>query len=97
MFVKTFLAYQGQDWINEHWLAGNPLSYKEFAQMWQKEHERRKASKAMSKGEWAYITFTQSFFKTHPKASRNEITKAWAKERLKQVKIANKLLENISK
>ncbi len=101
-FFKTLIgehfhytAY-GIDWINEHWLAGNPPTYQEFANFWQQEYERRKIVKAQPKQEWAYINFTQKFLERDPRSSKEAILEAWERERSKQVNIAQKILSKIN-
>ena len=89
-----FTAF-GIDWLNERWLAGNPPTYREFADMWQKEYAHRKTQKAAPKKEWAYINFTQKFIEKNPNASRETITAAWEVERRKQVAIAREILADL--
>lgn len=75
-----FTAF-GIDWLNERWLKGSPPTYKEFAEMWQEEYQRRKISPASPKEEWAYIRFIQAFVRDFPEASRESAHKAWNEER----------------
>ncbi len=50
-FFKTLIGPHfhftsfGIDWINARWKAGKPPTYQEFADMWQKEYEKRKKSR----------------------------------------------------
>ena len=91
-----FTAF-GIDWINERWQAGKPPTYKEFAQMWQREYERRKKTKAQPKKEWALLTFIQQYQEKNHDASKQEVMHAWKKEREKQVKRAQELLKKYLK
>ena len=87
-----FTAF-GQDWIKSRWLQGNPPTYREFAHFWQKEYEARKKRPATPKKEWAYLNFIQQYLAKHPKGSKQEIAKAWQKERLLQARKADTLLK----
>lgn len=87
-----FTAY-GVDWLNDRWRSGNPPTYRQFAEFWQKEHEARKQRTAQPKKEWAYINFTQRFLKQFPDASRTAIAAAWQQEREKQVREVEKILK----
>ncbi len=89
-----FTAF-GVDWINARWHDGNPPTYKEFAQMWQKEYELRKKTKAQPKKEWALLTFMQEYQHHHPDASKQQVMAAWKKEREMQVKHARELLSKL--
>lgn len=71
-----FTAF-GIDWLNARWKAGNPPTYQEFANMWQREHELRKTQKPRPKQEWALITYVQKYMAAHPQASKAEVMKAW--------------------
>ena len=82
-----FTAF-GIDWINEKWLAGNPPTYREFADMWKVEYARRQANSAAPKEEWAYINFVQKY----GNAPHNEIVNAWNKERARHVEIVKSTL-----
>ncbi len=100
-FMKTlvgehfhFTAY-GQDWLKVKWLAGEPPTYSDFAAYWQKEYERRKNRKAAPKLEWAYLNFAQQFRELHPKASVNEIGKAWEGEHSRRVKETTIILDRM--
>lgn len=79
-----FTAF-GIDWLNERWQAGKPPTYQEFATMWQKEVDKRKAQKPEPKQEWALITYVQKYMEKHPNASKTEVNKAWHKKRLEMV------------
>lgn len=87
-----FTAF-GIDWINERWLAGNPPTYKEFAEMWQYEHEHRSKYGSIPKQEWAYIRFTQTLLASNPSASKEALLAAWEAERAQQQKIAYAILK----
>lgn len=76
----NFTAF-GIDWIEERWLAGDPPTYQEFADMWQHEYLSRKTHGSAPKQEWAYINFVQQHNLNHPNASREEILEAWKAER----------------
>jgi hypothetical protein len=71
-----FTAF-GIDWLNDRWMEGNPPTYREFAEMWQQEYERRKIDSVPPKEEWAYINFVRAY----PPASREETLAAWEEER----------------
>lgn len=86
----------GIDWIEERWFAGNPPTYQEFADMWQREHERRKTIKAQPKKEWALLNFMQQYQAKYPNASKQEVMNAWKKEREKQAKFAYNFLKKIT-
>ncbi len=88
-----FTAF-GQDWIKEQWLAGTPPTYQEFANFWQREYETRQKRTATPKKEWAYLNFIQHYLEKNPNAKRKEIADAWKKERLAQVKKAQKILRS---
>jgi hypothetical protein len=87
-----FTAF-GIDWINERWLAGNPPTYKEFAKMWQREHEHRSKYGSAPKQEWAYIRFTQALLAANPSASKEALLTAWEAERIQQQKVAYAILK----
>ena len=82
-----FTAF-GIDWINEKWLAGNPPTYQEFADMWKSEYARRKVNPTAPKEEWAYINFVQKY----GDAPHDEIIRAWNEERTKHVENVGCLL-----
>jgi hypothetical protein len=86
-----FTAF-GIDWINECWFAGKPPTYREFADMWVKEYERRKKFGSTPKDEWAYINFVQKFISEKPNMSKEEILTAWNIERKRNVEIVKSLL-----
>jgi len=99
-FMKTlvgdhfhFTAF-GQDWMKERWQAGNPPTYREFAEFWQAEYVRRQTKKASPKQEWAYLTFIQKYLAEHPQASKNTIVVEWEKVRTLKVNKAKRILEN---
>ncbi|MBI2352849.1 SAP domain-containing protein [Candidatus Dependentiae bacterium] len=71
----------GLDWLEKRWIDGNPATYKEFADMWQKEYEFRKIHKVPSKEEWAYINCIKKYLEQNPGASRHEMISHWEKER----------------
>lgn len=75
-----FTAF-GIDWLEDRWMAGNPPTYQEFADMWQQEYERRKQEGSIAKVEWAYINCVQRYLVEHPTASREEILAHWMAER----------------
>lgn len=87
-----FTAY-GIDWLNERWVKGKPPTYREFANMWQKEYIERKSKRAVPKEEWAYISFVQDFLNHFPNSSRTEIMRAWQKERIKHRDVVYKICE----
>lgn len=75
-----FTAF-GLDWIRQHWLAGKPPTYQQFADFWHKENQRRQKENAQPKQEWAYLNFIQRYLDKHPQAKRTEIAKKWKEER----------------
>lgn len=89
-----FTAF-GQDWIKEKWFRGDPPTYMEFAEFWQKEHLARKEKKAKPKEEWAYLTFIQRYLKKRPKGSKAKIAFEWEKERSAQKEKAEEVLMKI--
>lgn len=84
-----FTAF-GIDWLELRWLEGKPPTYKEFAQMWKLEYERRKQNPAPPKLEWAYINFLQD----HPNFSRTEVLAAWEKTRRQHKQYVFNFIEN---
>lgn len=91
-----FTAF-GIDWINARWYAGKPPTYQEFAQMWQREYERRKKEPAQPKKEWAYINFLQNYGKEHPAASAQQVRAAWEKVRAENVKMVHEIVKKLFK
>lgn len=89
-----FTAF-GIDWLNEQWMKGKPPTYQEFATMWQQEIEKRKKKKPEPKKEWALINFMQRYLAKHPNASKQEIMKAWKKEREKHVEFVHRMLKEL--
>lgn len=87
-----FTAY-GIDWLNERWQKGKPPTYREFADMWQKEYIERKSKRAAPKEEWAYISFVQDFLDHCPNSSRTKIMTAWKNERIKHRDFVYKICE----
>lgn len=92
-----FTAY-GIDWLNDRWKKGNPPTYADFARMWQEEYEKRKASPAPLKKEWALLTFLKNYKESRPMATKTEAILAWHVEREAAVKriMAKLNLENVS-
>lgn len=90
-----FTAF-GIDWLNARWKAGNPPTYQEFADMWQKEVEKRKHQKPQPKQEWALITFVQKYMEMYPNASKETVMKEWHKIREEKVAIVYSYLKNLS-
>ncbi|MBM3857506.1 MAG: hypothetical protein FJ390_06035 [Verrucomicrobia bacterium] len=86
-----FTAF-GIDWLRQRWLAGQPPTYQEFAQMWESEFKKGQQQKPAPKKEWAYICFTQQFLKMNPKATRQELLAAWHQERERHKKMIFGLL-----
>jgi hypothetical protein len=76
-----FTAY-GIDWLNKRWSEGRPPTYREFAKMWEQEHQKRKKAPVSPKKEWAYINFVQEFLSNYPSADQESIHQAWNAERL---------------
>lgn len=91
-----FTAF-GIDWLNERWQQGNPPTYQEFADMWQKETKKRKKQKPDPKKEWAYIAFVQQYGILHPKASKIETTNAWNKTRAEKVELVTAFFKTFKK
>ncbi len=90
-----FTAF-GQDWIKARWEQGNPPTYEEFADYWQRECTSRKNKKAEPKQEWAYLNFIQTCSKQHPNFSRQEIAIAWAEFRDEMAKKVKNILDQIT-
>lgn len=90
-----FTAF-GIDWLNARWKAGNPPTYQEFADMWEKEMEKRKTQKPQPKQEWALITFVQKYMEMHPNASKETVMKAWHSIREEKVTLVYNYLKNLS-
>ena len=86
-----FTAF-GIDWLESRWMAGNPPTYQEFADMWSKEYEVRKTYGSTPKEEWAYINFVKRYLNENPHASRNEILNGWELEREKHKEFIGKFL-----
>lgn len=87
-----FTAF-GIDWLNERWMEGRPPTYREFANMWEAEYERRKKMPVSPKEEWAYINFVQGFLKDEPFADQERVNKAWQVEREKHKAKVYQLLD----
>ena len=87
-----FTAY-GLDWLNERWQKGKPPTYRQFADMWQKEYIERKNKRVAPKEEWAYISFVQKLLNCFPDSSRTEIMTAWKNERIKHRDFIFKICE----
>ncbi len=87
-----FTAF-GIDWLNERWMEGDPPTYREFAQMWQREYQRRKETPTAPKEEWAYINFVQKLLLDSPAASRESMNSAWECERQKHKMNIHALLQ----
>ncbi|PIS01355.1 MAG: hypothetical protein COT84_02910 [Chlamydiae bacterium CG10_big_fil_rev_8_21_14_0_10_35_9] len=90
-----FTAF-GIDWLNERWMQGKPPTYREFAQMWEEEYQRRKKSPAPPKEEWAYINFVQNLLSKSPLMDREGINCSWENERKKHKAKVFNLLEDFS-
>lgn len=86
----------GLDWIKERWLSGNPPTYKEFAEFWQKEYTTRKGQKGPLKQEWAYMNFIRNFSEKNPSSSRKELLLEWEKARKIEFQKVQKILEKIT-
>ncbi len=87
-----FTAF-GIDWLNICWKQGKPPTYQEFADMWQREYERRQKIKPEPKKEWAYITLVQQYGQKNPKAKKRHITDSWNKIRSEKVALVHELLK----
>ena len=85
----------GHDWIKEQWKKGEPPTYKEFCDYWQKQYEKNKVQKPEPKKEWRFIRFTQEILKRDPFLTSDQIRFAWMKERMKNVKIVELLITKI--
>lgn len=90
-----FTAF-GIDWLEERWMEGNPPTYQEFADMWQKEYIYRKEHGSTPKEEWAYIRFVKSYLNENLQASRNEILSSWEIERARHKALVDKFFKSIS-
>ncbi|MGD2168680.1 MAG: hypothetical protein PVI40_00365 [Chlamydiota bacterium] len=90
-----FTAF-GIDWLNERWMQGKPPTYREFAQMWEEEYQRRKKAPAPPKEEWAYINFVQNLLSKSPLIDREGVNSAWENERKKHKAKVFNLLEDFS-
>lgn len=91
-----FTAF-GVDWLEEHWLKGNPPTYQEYADYWVKETARRKKQKANPKDEWRFIKFVQETHDTDPDASRTAVMHAWKQKQKEQATFAFELLKKYKK
>ncbi len=89
----NFTAF-GIDWLEERWLAGNPPTYQEFADMWQEEYLSRKINGSTPKQEWAFINFVKQYSLNHPNARQKEIIEAWKAERDSRKKYVKNTLDN---
>jgi len=87
-----FTAF-GIDWLEDRWMQGNPPTYQEFADMWEKEYAFRKANRSVPKAEWAYINFVKRYLKAHPQASRELLLEEWEIERNRHKKWVSKIIE----
>lgn len=89
-----FTAF-GQDWIMEQWLAGKPPTYQQFAKAWEQQYQKQKKEKNITRDEWAYLKFIQTYLDKHPKTPRTELMKLWKEEKEKKeskmLKILNKI------
>lgn len=98
LFLKTIIGEHfhftafGIDWLENRWLAGNPPTYKEFADMWNREYEFRKSHGSKPKDEWAYINFVKGYLKDNPHSASNEILNEWKIVREKHKLLVDKLL-----
>lgn len=88
-----FTAF-GIDWLESRWMEGRPPTYQEFADMWSKEYEFRKAYGSAPKAEWAYINFVKIYLNENPHASRNEILNGWELERTKHKELVDKFFKD---
>ncbi|MCL5875428.1 MAG: hypothetical protein M1114_03080 [Candidatus Dependentiae bacterium] len=80
-----FTAY-GFDWVKQRWMDGNPPTYQEFADFWQKEHLYRKEHKNTPlKEEWAYLNFLRDYRQQYPHANKQEALSAWETTRGEKV------------
>ncbi len=89
-----FTAF-GIDWLKMRWMQGKPPTYQEFADMWQKETERRKNKKPEPKKEWALITFVQKYMQENPDASKERVLQEWDKLRKQKVAQAQAILKKL--
>ncbi|HZW61454.1 MAG TPA: hypothetical protein VFF04_04460 [Candidatus Babeliales bacterium] len=89
-----FTAF-AQDWLHDRWLAGNPPTYKEFADYWTQEYNARKEKKASAKQEWAYINFVQKYVQEKPDAKHTVIAQEWQKHRQKHARKAENILKKL--
>lgn len=87
-----FTAF-GIDWLNERWMLGNPPTYQEFVDMWQKEYRKREKTPAAAKEEWAYIRFIQQYLRQFPDSSRDRLHRAWEDERQKRKSMVESMLQ----
>ena len=87
-----FTAF-GSDWLNERWFQGNPPTYKEFANYWVTEVDRRKQIKPKPKDEWKYINFLQQMNKEYPLLSKKDLMNRWKTLRTQKAEEADKLLK----
>lgn len=83
-----FTAF-GIDWLKTRWMAGEPPTYQEFADMWSKEYALRKVQGSTPKEEWAFIIFVKQYLSEKPHASRDEVQKCWEAERLKHKNVVD--------
>lgn len=87
-----FTAF-GIDWLHEKWMEGAPPTYQEFADIWQKEYEFRKANGSTPKEEWAYINFVKQYLISNPEAGKEAILKQWEIVRNKHKDLVNKIFQ----
>ena len=71
----------------------SPPTYKEFAEMWQIEYQRRKKNPANPKAEWAYINFLKNYYHKYPSSSHKDAATAWEIERIKHKNYVKELLK----
>jgi len=99
-FMKTLVGNHfhftalGIDWIKDRWNAGNPPSYREFADFWQQQYQANKQKKPPPKKEWAYIRFTQNYLSKKPTASHKEIIAAWKEKQEQQFQRAQEMIQD---
>ena len=100
VFMKTLVGNHfhftasGIDWIKERWRAGNPPSYREFADFWQQQYLANKQKRPPPKEEWAFIKFTQAYLTKKPAASHEELIGAWKQEQRYQVRKAQQIIQS---
>jgi hypothetical protein len=89
-----FTAF-GIDWLENRWMAGDPPTFQEFAQMWQSEYIARKKAPAVPKAEWAYINFVQKYIEDNPDTTKEAILRNWNTKRHQHKNYVDKFMLSV--